>query len=207
MPKDTEPRGLELFQTPDRFQAQIGREEYSSGYISTACRRVLIPESFYRRTLIPHIFTMGQDQSKRSSFNQRFSNDFTDEVGTPSDWRKVMLTCKPQDAARLCQYASLAHPLQGYTCGWMTGQAVCGSLVQGSEFSEHLRSRHGVGVPGDVRVMCCWNGCFVKMKKEHLVRHVNETHLEIKHACPHCPAQFTRDYTLELHVSKKHSVS
>jgi hypothetical protein len=89
----------------------------------------------------------------------------------------------------------------------MTGQAVCSSLVQGPDFTEHLRSHHGIGGPDKAQLMCCWIGCFAEMKKESLVRHVNERHLEFKYACPNCPEQFTRDYTLRNHMLKKHSVS
>ena len=94
-----------------------------------------------------------------------------------------------------------------YPCCWVTGQAACDLVVQGLDFSEHLRSHHGVGGPEKAPLVCCWSGCFAEMKKESLMRHVNEKHLEIKHACPSCPEQFTRDYTLRNHVSKKHSVS
>ena len=89
----------------------------------------------------------------------------------------------------------------------MTGQAVCSSLVQGLEYSEHLRSHHGVGGPERAQLMCCWRGCFTEMKKESLIRHVNEKHLEIKHTCPNCPEQFTRTHTLQNHMSNKHSGS
>jgi hypothetical protein len=103
----------------------------------------------------------------------------------------------------LCQSRSLTN-LRYYPCYWVTGQAVCGSLVQDLEFPEHLRCHHGVGGPDKAQLMCCWIGCFTEMKKESLMRHVNEKHLEIKYACPNCPEQFTRIHTLQSHMSIKH---
>jgi hypothetical protein len=147
-------------------------------------------------------FTMAQ--------NQGFNYDFTDEVCQPGPAKDdIDIDCaKPQDAARLCQAPPANLPqYHFYLCCWITGQVVCSSLVQGLEFSEHLRSRHGVGGPDKALHMCCWNGCFAEMKKESLIRHVNEKHLEIKYGCSDCPEQFTRDYTLRNHMSKKHSVS
>ena len=73
----------------------------------------------------------------------------------------------------------------------MTGQAVCGSLIQDPD---HLRSHHGVGGPDKVRLVCCWTGCFAEMKKRSLMKNVDEKHLEIKHACPNCHGQFPRSY-------------
>ena len=88
----------------------------------------------------------------------------------------------------------------------MTGPAICGLLVQGLEFPEHLRSHHDVGGPDKAELVCRWNGCFAVMKTESLMRHLREKHLEFKYACPNCPEKFTRQYTLQCHMSRKHSV-
>ena len=109
----------------------------------------------------------------------------------------------------LCKLAQFMNLPQHryYRCYWMTGQAVCGSLIQGLEFPEHLRSHHGIGGPDNAQLKCCWIGCFAEMKKESLIRHVNERHLEFKYICPNCPEQFTRVHTMRKHMLKEHSVS
>lgn len=107
----------------------------------------------------------------------------------------------------LCNYATLLNLPQNrsYRCCWVIGPALCGLSVPGSEFPDHLRSHHGVTGSEKTPVMCCWDGCFMEMNRESLVRHVNERHLELKYACPNCFEQFTRPYTMHNHMLKKHS--
>ena len=92
-------------------------------------------------------------------------------------------------------------------CGWVTGQAICSSLVRFSDLPEHLRFCHGAVGPDRTNLVCRWVHCFAEMKEESLMRHVIEKHLEVRHACPHCPEQFTRLYTMQNHINKKHSVN
>ncbi|KAF8558112.1 hypothetical protein OG21DRAFT_1481648 [Imleria badia] len=86
-----------------------------------------------------------------------------------------------KDADRLCEIASIANDPQYryYTCGWVTGQVICSSFVQVADFPDHLRS-HGLVGSEQTKVKCCWVSCSADMKKESLVRHVNEKHLELR---------------------------
>ncbi|KAG8213150.1 hypothetical protein J3R82DRAFT_11557 [Butyriboletus roseoflavus] len=113
------------------------------------------------------------------------------------------------DAARLLQVASLAnHPQHRYhCCGWVTSQGLCNQHIQGHDFSEHLRADHGVVGPDKAQLRCRWVNCFAEMKKESLTRHVQEKHLELRFSCPSCSEQFTRNYTMQNHVLRKHSGS
>lgn len=121
-----------------------------------------------------------------------------------------MLTTSPQDANLLAtHYAPLAsQPQQCYHhCFWVVGlgPAICNAFVLGHEFSEHLRTDHVPAGTDKTLVMCCWAGCSSEMKKESLMRHVQEKHLEWKYTCPNCFERFTRNYTRDQHVTRKHS--
>ncbi|KAF8134885.1 hypothetical protein EV363DRAFT_1396352 [Boletus edulis] len=112
-----------------------------------------------------------------------------------------------EDAAKLCELARIANNPQHrpYVCLWVTNGVVCNSHFQASEFPEHLRAAHGVVGQDKTPLVCCWYNCSTEMKKESVMRHVNEKHLEQRHMCPTCHEQFTRAHTMQNHVTKKHS--
>ncbi|KAI9568236.1 hypothetical protein HD554DRAFT_2101052 [Boletus coccyginus] len=121
---------------------------------------------------------------------------------TDVDWEMLPVDFQHQDALQLYLHAAA---FMGHTCNWVTPHGVCGSLVQGLKFSEHLRSCHGIRGPDKEILTCRWYGCFVVMNKESLERHVNEIHIGMKYLCPHCSELFTRSYTLQTHMARKHS--
>jgi len=113
------------------------------------------------------------------------------------------------DTAALCQVAPYTRDPQlhrHYPCQWWTGHGVCNALVQCCGFSDHLRFYHGVAGSEKAQVECCWGGCSSVMRKESLMRHLNEIHLEVKVACHICGEQFTRSHTLKGHLRREHSM-
>ncbi|KAG6373319.1 hypothetical protein JVT61DRAFT_6460 [Boletus reticuloceps] len=91
-----------------------------------------------------------------------------------------------------------------YSCRWTTGDVICNSYVRASDFPEHLRSAHGVVGADKASLVCGWVDCFTKMRKENIMRHVNEQHLELRYPCPTCHEQFTRAHTMQNHIARKH---
>ena len=119
----------------------------------------------------------------------------------------IMASFSEEDAQLLTTLQS--EPQSCYhPCFWVDGHATCNKLVLGHEFSEHLRTCH-VSVDADkARVRRrCWIGCSCEIRNESLIRHVQEKHLERKYTCPNCFERFTRSYTRDEHVSRKHSGS
>ncbi|KAG6373318.1 hypothetical protein JVT61DRAFT_6459 [Boletus reticuloceps] len=112
-----------------------------------------------------------------------------------------------EDVARLCELASYAKDprFRPYVCLWVTNGVVCNLHFQASEFPDHLRAAHGVVGADKASLTCCWVNCFTEMKKESVMRHMNEKHLELRHVCPTCNEQFTRTYTMQNHIARKHS--
>ncbi|KAG9315155.1 hypothetical protein JVU11DRAFT_4278 [Chiua virens] len=111
------------------------------------------------------------------------------------------------DVPILLHYASVAsHPQNCYhTCYWMTPYGVCNTQILGHDLSEHLRTCHGVSGPEKALLRCHWHNCLGEMRKESLARHIQEIHLEWKYVCPNCSERFTRNYTMQGHISRKHS--
>lgn len=105
----------------------------------------------------------------------------------------------------LLELASRPAEQQPYICGWETSDTtVCGMPVIGDLFSEHLRDHHGVAGEDKDKLTCKWTKCGMVMNKGSIVRHVAEMHLHYKFACNECDAIFTRRYTLNSHILKKH---
>ncbi|KAG9315156.1 hypothetical protein JVU11DRAFT_4279 [Chiua virens] len=101
-------------------------------------------------------------------------------------------------------YALLASDPQNihHACFWATAHGPCNKAVLGSEFAEHLRSCHDITVADGVQLNCLWSGCSTELKKESLMRHIQEKHLEWRYACPVCGERFTRNYTRQNHLRR-----
>ncbi|KAG0695908.1 hypothetical protein DFH29DRAFT_953521 [Suillus ampliporus] len=82
---------------------------------------------------------------------------------------------------------------------------MCGTYINVSDLSKHLRT-HGVQGSGDLVMPCAWDGCArTPMKRQSVVRHVEEVHLQVKYPCSQCGTSFSRKNTLKSHLSRLHS--
>lgn len=91
-------------------------------------------------------------------------------------------------------------------CLWdIGGGTPCGAYISVLDLSKHVRM-HGVKGPGNLEIQCAWDGCTrAPMKRESVVRHLEEVHVKVKYLCSQCWAPFSRKYTLGSHVLKAHS--
>ncbi|KAG2104088.1 uncharacterized protein F5147DRAFT_705021 [Suillus discolor] len=91
-------------------------------------------------------------------------------------------------------------------CSWHSGLGIpCGAYTSVSDLSRHL-SMHGVNGPAKSVISCAWGDCGrAPMKRESIVRHVEEVHLQVKYLCDQCSASFSRKSTRNGHVFKSHS--
>ncbi|KIJ66806.1 hypothetical protein HYDPIDRAFT_108721 [Hydnomerulius pinastri MD-312] len=105
-----------------------------------------------------------------------------------------------EESKMLVQLASVANTseAQSHHCLW-TYPTKCDALIQGACFPEHLRVDHGVLGPDKDKLTCCWEGCFISMNKEIMVRHVLEKHLMWRYKCPVCGEDFSRKSTMQMH--------
>lgn len=101
--------------------------------------------------------------------------------------------------------AVLASPDHTF-CLWDIGGGIpCSAYISVLDLSTHLRM-HGVKGPGDLVIHCAWDGCArAPMKRESVIRHIEEVHLHLKYMCSQCGTSFSRKYTLNSHVLKAHS--
>ncbi|KAF9243547.1 hypothetical protein BU15DRAFT_59914 [Melanogaster broomeanus] len=76
------------------------------------------------------------------------------------------------------------------------GQDPCNASIQGPDFSEHLRIVHGVTGHEKMQLRCWWMGCGSLMKKESVVRHVQEMHLGWRYSCSVCGEEFSRNHSM-----------
>ncbi|KAG2032693.1 hypothetical protein BDR03DRAFT_969253 [Suillus americanus] len=91
---------------------------------------------------------------------------------------------------------SLDKPFQ---CMWDVAHRLhCNALIRGYNISSHLREVHGIHGSDKCRNMCIWNGCNRELKKESLLRHVEEVHLRIVYSCD-CGNTYSRRDTLNRH--------
>ncbi|KAG2133628.1 uncharacterized protein EDB93DRAFT_1254728 [Suillus bovinus] len=98
-------------------------------------------------------------------------------------------------------HSSLDHAF----CLWDIGGIPCGAYISVFDLSKHMRM-HGVKGPGDLEIQCAWDGCTrAPMKRESVVRHIEEVHVQVKYTCNQCWASFSRKNTLKSHISKAHS--
>ncbi|KAG2043831.1 hypothetical protein BDR03DRAFT_335455 [Suillus americanus] len=90
-------------------------------------------------------------------------------------------------------------------CLWDSGFGIpCGAYINVSDLSKHLRM-HGVNGPANSVISCAWGDCGrAPMKRESVVRHVEEVHLQVKYLCDQCGAPFSRRSTRNAHVLKSH---
>ncbi|KIK39164.1 hypothetical protein CY34DRAFT_89736, partial [Suillus luteus UH-Slu-Lm8-n1] len=90
-------------------------------------------------------------------------------------------------------------------CLWDSGFGVpCGAYISVSDLSKHLWM-HGVNGPAKSVITCAWGGCGrAPMKRESVVRHVEEVHLQVKYLCDQCNASFSRRSSRNAHVVKSH---
>ncbi|KAH7884556.1 hypothetical protein F5I97DRAFT_1470252 [Phlebopus sp. FC_14] len=109
-----------------------------------------------------------------------------------------------EDMERLLQIATTDSERSIYQCGWVEGQSLCNEEFQGSKLSAHLKAAHGITGPDNAQFVCCWAGCATPMKKESVIRHVQEIHLIWRYYCPWpvCKEHFSRKYTLNQHYKK-----
>ncbi|KAI6154605.1 hypothetical protein BKA82DRAFT_158464 [Pisolithus tinctorius] len=104
----------------------------------------------------------------------------------------------------MLRYLSLPRTQQPHTCGWVVGGEPCNDVLFPEQFSGHLTT-HGIRGNGTTNMLCCWVGCNApKMKKESVLRHVFEVHLELRFECPDCGLSFTRKTSLNHHRKSKH---
>lgn len=98
------------------------------------------------------------------------------------------------------------HASPGLTCLWNIGGGVpCSAYISVLDLSKHMRM-HGVKGPGDLEIQCAWDGCArAPMKRESVVRHIEEVHVQVKYLCSQCWASFSRKHTLNSHILKAHS--
>ncbi|KAG1891775.1 uncharacterized protein F5891DRAFT_681149 [Suillus fuscotomentosus] len=91
-------------------------------------------------------------------------------------------------------------------CLWDVGGGIpCGACISVLDLSKHVRM-HGVKGPGDLEIQCTWDGCARSpMKRESIVRHIEEVHVQVKYRCSQCWASFSRKHTLRSHIFKAHS--
>ncbi|KAG2104090.1 uncharacterized protein F5147DRAFT_272315 [Suillus discolor] len=91
-------------------------------------------------------------------------------------------------------------------CSWDSGLGIpCGAYISVSNLSKHL-STHGVNGPAKSVISCAWGDCGrAAMKRENVIRHVEEVHLQVKYLCDQCNASFSRKSTRNAHVFKLHS--
>ncbi|KAG1832568.1 hypothetical protein DFJ58DRAFT_823086 [Suillus subalutaceus] len=104
-------------------------------------------------------------------------------------------------------YNDTVHASPDHTlCRWDIGGGIpCGAYISVLDLSKHVRM-HGVKGPGDLAIQCAWDGCTrPPMKRESVVRHIEEVHVQVKYPCSQCWASFSRKHTLSSHVLKAHS--
>ncbi|OAX30802.1 hypothetical protein K503DRAFT_788231 [Rhizopogon vinicolor AM-OR11-026] len=102
---------------------------------------------------------------------------------------------------------SSSAPVDGYSLDglfqcWWDGQygLHCNDLFHGNDLSAHLRDAHGIRGADKSFVCCQWDQCNSVMKKESLVRHVEERHLGIAYRCDTCGKKsYSRKDTLNRH--------
>ncbi|KAG2369180.1 hypothetical protein BDR07DRAFT_1388935 [Suillus spraguei] len=90
-------------------------------------------------------------------------------------------------------------------CLWDSGFGIpCGAYINVADLSKHLGT-HGVNGPAKSVIPCAWGNCERgPMKRESVVRHVEEVHLQVKYFCDQCGASFSRRSTCNAHVFKSH---
>lgn len=101
----------------------------------------------------------------------------------------------------------IVHASPDHTfCLWDIGGGIpCGAYISVSDLSKHMRV-HGVRGPGYLPIQCVWDGCTrAPVKRESVVRHIEEVHVQVKYLCNQCWASFSRKHTLKSHVLKAHS--
>ncbi|OJA19530.1 hypothetical protein AZE42_06608 [Rhizopogon vesiculosus] len=108
------------------------------------------------------------------------------------------LSYTPPSSSTLAHDHSLDELFQ---CWWDGEYGLhCNDLFRGNDLSAHLRDVHGIRGADKSPVCCRWNRCNLAMKKESIVRHVEERHLGIAHPCDTCGKKsFSRQDTLNRH--------
>ncbi|KAG1792980.1 kinase-like domain-containing protein [Suillus plorans] len=77
----------------------------------------------------------------------------------------------------------------------------CDNLIQRHDLSSHLREVHGIRGSPKLIVMCIWDGCSTVLKKESLLRHMEEVHLRVVYSCD-CGKRFKRKDLINAHRRK-----
>lgn len=109
-----------------------------------------------------------------------------------------------KDELTMLNYLAVPRMQQPHTCGWIVSGEPCNNVLFPDQFSGHLAT-HGVQGNNMTKMLCCWVGCNAPiMKKESLLRHVFEVHLELRFECPDCGMNFTRKASLNNHRKRQH---
>ncbi|KAI6154607.1 hypothetical protein BKA82DRAFT_1005653 [Pisolithus tinctorius] len=110
----------------------------------------------------------------------------------------------PEDEYTMLNYLSGPRAQQPHTCGWVVGGEPCNDVLFPEQFSGHLRA-HGISGGDTTTVSCRWVACDApQMKRENMLRHVFEVHLELRFECTDCGLSFTRKNSLNNHRKRTH---
>ncbi|KIK75235.1 hypothetical protein PAXRUDRAFT_173407 [Paxillus rubicundulus Ve08.2h10] len=97
-----------------------------------------------------------------------------------------------------CDLVGYGFDIKYYVCHWRTDNGMrCNTQIQGREYATHIRTVHGVG--RDKRLECRWDNCGESLKKDCVVRHLQERHLLYRWPCPRCLLSFTRRSNMNTH--------
>ncbi|KAF9223342.1 hypothetical protein BS17DRAFT_134707 [Gyrodon lividus] len=96
-----------------------------------------------------------------------------------------------------CDLIGIGLDIKVYACRWLVNGVACHTEIPGRDYSTHLRTVHGVG--RDPRLECKWDHCGEHLKKDCVIRHLQEKHLMYRWPCPKCGALFTRRGNMNAH--------
>ncbi|KAG1898731.1 kinase-like domain-containing protein [Suillus fuscotomentosus] len=94
------------------------------------------------------------------------------------------------------------HSLEGmFQCKWNGPNGLsCDHLIHPHDLSSHLREVHEIRGSGNSRNQCIWDGCNRVLRRDTLLRHINEVHGRVvRHSCDSCGRKFRRLCMLNGH--------